>query len=133
MAEIDLKKKTVQFMQAIFTDTPNAIKETTVANILVSSNQPDNVPFSKQYEGHAGLAQYVADLDRHIDRGPIEYADLYADGNTVIGLGVDKSVVRTTGKSYEMPFVHVFHYNDAGKLVKLREFNNTHRLGVAFE
>jgi ketosteroid isomerase-like protein len=129
----NLKEKTQQFMEKIFSDTENAIKETAAANVVVNNNQPENVPLKSKYEGHDGLSQCFADLSEKIDMSPIEYGDLYADGSTVIGLGVEKGVVRTTGKSYEMPFVHVFRYNDAGQLAELTVFNNTLRLAAAFE
>jgi len=119
-------------MEKVLIDTANAIKETAATNIVVSNNQPDNAPLEKRAEGHDGLEKYVAELNQHIDMGPIEYSNLYAEGSTVIGLGVEKSMVRATGKSYEMPFVHVFRYDDADKLAELRVFNNTQLLSAAF-
>ena len=133
MSTTDLKAKTKQFIEKVFSDPTNAITEMTAPDIVVSVSQPNNIPLSNSYEGHDGLSQYLTDLNQHIDMGPIEYSDIYCDGNTVIGLGVEKSVARATGKSFEMPFVHVFRYNDAGKIVELRKFNNTQRLAVAFE
>ena len=133
MSTTDLKAKSQQFMEKVLSDPATAIKETAANNIVLSNSQPDNAPLKKSAEGHDGFAQYVEELKQHIDMGPIEYSDLYVEGKTVIGLGVEKSVVRSTGKSYEMPFVHIFRYDDADMLAELRVFNNTHRLSVAFD
>ncbi len=133
MSTTDLKVKTKQFIEKVFSDPTSAIAEMAAPDIVVSVSQPDNAPLSNRYEGHDGFSQYLTELNQHIDMGPIEYSDLYCDGNTVIGLGVEKSAVRATGRSFEMPFVHIFRYNDAGKIAELRKFNNTQRLAVAFE
>jgi ketosteroid isomerase-like protein len=133
VSSTDLKEKTRKFTEQIFSDSASAIKEAAAANVVVSNNQPANVPLKSSYEGHDGMAAYVADLKEYIDLGPIGYDRIFQDGTTVIGFGVENSVVRSTGKAYVMPFVHVYHYDDGGKIAKLRIFNNTHRLATAFE
>ena len=37
-----------------------------------------------------------------------------------------------TGKRYTMPFVHVVHFNDEGRVNYVREYNDTREMVIAF-
>jgi len=134
VSEVDFKARTTEFMERVLVDPVGTIREWVDPQLVVINELPENVPFGGHYYGHYGLIEYLGDLARGIDMGPLEYTEMYCDGTTVIGLGREKSVARSTGRTYDMPYVHVFDWNEDGtKLMSLREFNDTAVMIKAFD
>lgn len=133
MSNIEWKAWTKEFMEQILVDPVGTIRDKVAHNLVVINELADNVPFGGRYDGHYGIIQYLGELARGIDMGPLEYEEMFCDGNTVVGIGREKSVARSTGRAYDMAFVHVFDWSDDGKLLSLREFNDTAEQTKAFD
>jgi len=134
VSEVDLKARTNEFMEKLMVDPIGTIRDRVHPQFVCTNNLPDNAPFGGRYDGHYGIIQYLGELALGIEMGPLHYEEMFCDGNTVIGLGREKSVVRATGKTYDMPFVHVFDWaEDGGKLMSLREFNDTAEMAKALD
>ena len=56
-----------------------------------------------------------------------------ADGNAVVARGSEGSLVHSTGRRYHMRFVHWLTFDDAGKIISMREFNDTAEMAKAFD
>jgi ketosteroid isomerase-like protein len=46
--------------------------------------------------------------------------------------GHEASLVRSSGRSYEMDFVHLVKFTADGKIRSVREYNDTAAIGAAF-
>ena len=55
-----------------------------------------------------------------------------SSGDVVVVRGSEASTVRATGKGYAMDFVHWLCFDDEGRLLHMREFNDTAAMAVAF-
>ncbi|MDH3998710.1 MAG: hypothetical protein OET90_07705, partial [Desulfuromonadales bacterium] len=97
---------------------------------------PEHVPFGGKYEGIQALVTYLTELTMSIHMGPLEYHNFYVetDTNTVVVTGKElNSISKTTGRTYNMPFVWIARFTDEGRLIYCREHNDTLELGAAFD
>lgn len=96
---------------------------------------PDHVPFGGEYRGHEGLAQYFNEMAETFVIGNYieEKFEFIEDGNTLVFIGAEEDAkALSTGKVFDLPFVWVVKFNDAGKISYLREHNDTAAIGDAF-
>jgi hypothetical protein len=93
---------------------------------------PEDFPFGGTYKGRAGLETYLGQIGAAIQINDFQILDVFVDGNTALATGSEQSNVVATGKSYQMDWVHLLRFNDAGAVEYLREYNDTARMAVAF-
>lgn len=89
------------------------------------------VAFSGDYHGKQEVAQFFADMDKAQETEQFEPRDAIAEGDKVVVTGYGKWRTRTTGQSYESPWVHVFTIRD-GKIVRFQQYNDTAAGRAAF-
>ncbi len=122
-----------QFYGSVLSDLESTLRDQVADDFVLENYLPPNIPFGGKYEGRQGLATYFGELAAAIDMGPLEFHEWISEGNTVVVRGRESSTVPATGKRYVMDFVHWLRFDDEGKLVLLREFNDTVKLADAFK
>ena len=92
---------------------------------------PEVIPFGGVFEGRQGFAGYLEAILRGISIERFEVDEIFADGERATVLGRETSLVHTTGQRYTMSWVHVLTVRD-GRIVHMREYNDTAAMAVAF-
>ena len=93
-------------------------------DITWSIPEIENAPFAGKRTGTASVGQFFTQLAEAEDITRFEPLEFIAEGDKVVVLGYSKATVRSTGKSYETDWVHVFHLHD-GKVTEFKElFDN---------
>lgn len=124
---------TKAFYSEVLTDPVAAAERYLADNFLLENYLPEHIPFGGRYEGRAGLVQYLSELSQAIDMGPLDMQDWTGDGAEVVVRGIEKSLVKSTGKTYAMRFVHWLSFNEDGRLSNMREYNDTAEMAEAFK
>lgn len=88
-------------------------------------------PHGGGYKGPDGLAKFFTLLAEAEDITRFEPLEFVAQNDKVVVLGELAATVRSTGKSYETAWVHVFHLRD-GKIVEFNELYDTAAAEKAF-
>jgi len=80
-------------------------------------------------------ADYLEQLAATLDLGELEFEERFVTtaGELIVTGTEHRSFVRATGKHYTMPFVWVLRFDEAGKLIYLREHNDTLSISEAFK
>lgn len=85
----------------------------------------DIVPFSGNYHGKAGIAQFFRKLGETSQATRFEVKDCIAEGDKVVVIGEASWLVKATGRSYDIPWTHVITLRD-GKLASFETiYDNT--------
>jgi len=92
----------------------------------------ENAPFAGTRSGAASVAEFFTQLAEAEDITRFEPLEFIAEGDKVVVLGESAATVRTTGKSYETDWVHVFHLHD-GKVTEFTEFFDNAAATRAFQ
>jgi ketosteroid isomerase-like protein len=97
---------------------------------------PENVPFGGEYVGKPEVVRYFMLMAETFELGDylwdsFEYIE---SGNKLVIVGFEKDGrVIPTGKVFDLHFVWVVRFNDAGKICYLREHNDTAAISEAFK
>lgn len=90
-----------------------------------------HIPTAGNYHGKAGVAQFFAKLDETLEAISFEPQKFIADGDTVVVTGASRWRVKSTGRSYDNPWVHVMTIRD-GKVARFQQYNDTAAAEAAF-
>ena len=90
------------------------------------------IPFSGEYVGHEGVAQFFDDYSSVAEPLGMELQSFYSSGETVFVTGIENSRILATDKSYAAPWVHVLKFAD-GKIVSYEEYIDSALVAAAFE
>ena len=93
---------------------------------------PSAIPFSGTRHGHEGVAEYFSLLDENLEFEQFEPREFVAQDDTVVVVGVERSLSRATGRTIEQEWVHVNTLRD-GKIAKFRAFEDTGAYVAALE
>ena len=133
MSVENLAEKVREFYQLALTDFPKAVEKYVGEGFTWENPLPDHIPFGGVYHGADGLWAYLTGLSAAIEMGPLEWDDIVCEGNIAVCIGVEAdTLVKATAKRYTMPCVHVLRFNDDGKIVHVREYNDTKEMIEAF-
>ncbi|NIB41504.1 nuclear transport factor 2 family protein [Pseudomaricurvus alkylphenolicus] len=92
---------------------------------------PEQIPFGGEYRGRAAVIAYWTELMAALEMGPMEVDQMVAQDDTVVVVGRESSTARSTGKEYQIHWVHLYKITD-GKIVYVREYNHTAAMLQAF-
>ncbi len=92
---------------------------------------PSVVPFAGTRRGHEGVAEFFSLVGETLEFEQFEPREFVAQGDTVVVLGYERSLVKPTGHTIEQEWVHVYTLRD-GKIAKGRLFEDTAAQIVAF-
>ena len=81
----------------------------------------ENAHFGGKRHGHAEVGEFFSALVTDEDMTLFEPTEFIADGEKVVVLGKSASTVRSTGKKYEIDWVHIFTVKDE-KITSFVEF-----------
>jgi ketosteroid isomerase-like protein len=130
----DLIALTREFYELLLGDFQAAADKYLAEDVAWENPLPDCIPFGGTYRGIAGLAEYLGALDQAITMNPLHFDDILAADRVVAAIGVERdTLVHATGRRYNMPFVHVIRFNDEGKVIHVREYNDTLEMVAAFD
>jgi len=110
---------------------PEAIERFLTSDFVWDNPLPEGIPFGGRFEGHAGAAAYLELIFKTIEMEEFTINEIVASKDRVVILGREVSCVRTTGRRYQMDWVHVLHIRD-GQIAYLREYNDTAAMQPAF-
>ncbi|WP_182915833.1 nuclear transport factor 2 family protein [Massilia cavernae] len=90
------------------------------------------IPFTGCYRGKNELADFFTKLHESQDVLRFEPTAFIAEDDRVVVTGQGKWRVRSTGREYESPWVHIFTIRD-GKVSRFDQYANTALTAEAFE
>lgn len=96
-----------------------------------TSSESIYIPFSGTYRGKDQVAEFFMKLAQAQEAQRFEPEDFIADGDKVVVTGQATWKVRSTGRTYENPWVHVFMIRD-GKVARFQHYDNTAAAEAAF-
>src|SRR5689334_20284454 len=101
-------------------------------NILWQVPEVENAPFGGRREGLEAVAEFFKQLSENETFSRFEPLEFIAQNDKVVVIGETAATVTSTGRSYETPWVHIFHLRD-GKVTEFQEFFDTAAATKAFQ
>ncbi|HEV2611770.1 MAG TPA: nuclear transport factor 2 family protein [Noviherbaspirillum sp.] len=95
------------------------------------SLESEYVPFSGTYHGKAEVAQFFQKLSDSQDAERFEPIEYLADGDKVVVYGNSTWRVKSTGRTYDTPWVHISTMRD-GKVIRFQDYTNSAAVEAAF-
>jgi ketosteroid isomerase-like protein len=90
-------------------------------NIKWTVPEIENAPFAGSREGLGKVGEFFTELTAAEDITRFEPLEFIAQNDKVVVLGESAATVRSTGRSYETDWVHVFTLHE-GKIIEFTEF-----------
>ncbi len=129
----DLLDRAKAFYASVLTNPEVAVGEHLSEDFRLENPLPDGIPFGGTYEGREGMLRYLGEIAAAIDMGPLDIEEWVAGDAAVVARGREASLVRETGRRYDMRFVHWLSFDAAGRISAMREFNDTAEMARAFD
>ena len=92
---------------------------------------PSVIPFAGTRRGREGAAEFFSLVGENLEFQQFEPREFVVQGDTVAVLGYERSIIKSTGRTLEQEWAHVYTLRD-GKIAKFRAFEDTAALVVAF-
>ena len=92
---------------------------------------PTVIPWSGTRHGHEGVVEFFSLIGETLEFERFEPREFVAQGDTVVVLGYERSLVKPTGRMFEQEWAHVFTLRD-GKIARGRFIEDTAAQAVAF-
>jgi ketosteroid isomerase-like protein len=92
---------------------------------------PSVLPFAGTFRGREGIAAFFSVLGETLEFEQFEPREFVAQGDAVVVIGYERSVVKQTDRSFEQEWAHVYTLRD-GKIATGRFFENTAAEAAAF-
>lgn len=92
----------------------------------------ENAAFAGSRNGLDAVRQFFTQLQEGEEITRFEPLEFIAQDDKVVVLGESAATVRSTGRSYETDWVHVFHLRD-GKVIEFTEFFDNAAATRAFQ
>ncbi|MYN02662.1 hypothetical protein GTP41_11195 [Pseudoduganella sp. DS3] len=89
--------------------------------------ESDYLPVSGSYRGKQEIAAYFVTLNETLQCLALEPKTMVAEGDTVVVTGDSRWLARSTGISYDNPFVHVFKLR-GDKVASQRAYFDTSKM-----
>ena len=133
-AEPSLRQRVAEYFHKVKTDFPASL-EMLASDICWINRLPEHVPFGGEYRGREGVIEYFELMAETFVLGehPLDEYEFIESGDTLVIIGCEKGgVARPTGKVFDLPFVWVLRFDEAGRIRFLQEHNDTAAIGAAF-
>ena len=93
---------------------------------------PSMIPWAGPRRGREGVAKFFSLIGETLEFEQFEPREFVAQGDTVVVLGYERSLVKPTGRTFEQEWAHVYTLKD-GKIAKARFIEDTAAQVVAFD
>ena len=93
-------------------------------NVEWSSPGPADLPTAGHRQGHDQVRQFFGTLNELYVFEQFDPQQFVAQGDTVVVLGIDRVVVKATGKAVEAAWAHAFTVRN-GTIVRFQEYVDT--------
>ena len=93
---------------------------------------PPVIPWAGTRRGREGVAEFFSLLGETLEFEQFEPREFVAQGDTVVVLGYERSLVKPTGRTFEQEWAHVYTLGD-GKIAKGLFIEDTAAQVVAFD
>ena len=91
----------------------------------------DYIPFAGKHRGKDEVTQFFSKVEQAQDVIFFEPKEFIAEGEKVVVTGEASWRVKTTGQSYDSPWVHVFTLRN-GKILRFQQYNHTAAAEAAY-
>ncbi len=133
MAGFDVTAKTRELYRLLTEDFAAVVNDWLADEFVWINHLPEHIPFGGVYRGATGLGQYGKELAEAIELEPLHVDEIVVQGLTAVVIGVERGThVLSTGKRYDMDWVHVVKYAPDGRLAYVREYNQYEGMAAAF-
>ena len=92
---------------------------------------PSTIPFAGTRRGREGVAEFFSLVGKTLEFQQFEPREFVAQGDAVVVLGYERSIAKSTGRSLEQEWAHVYRLRD-GKIAEGRFFEDTAAEVAAF-
>ena len=100
-------------------------------DVEITLQGPPVLPYAGTHRGHESFAEFVSLLGETLEFERFEPREFVAQGDTVVVLGDDRSLVKSTGRAFEEEWAHVYTLRD-DKIAKGLLIEDTAAQVVAF-
>lgn len=100
-------------------------------DVVWTHHGPGSIPHSGVFKGRDGAAKFFSLLAESIEFQEFVPDRFICQEEMVVVLGHSKCLVKSTGKTFELPWVHVFRVKD-GELAQFDHFSDTGTEAEAF-
>lgn len=121
------------FYSEALTNPADACEKYLSENFVLENYLPERIPFGGRYDGASGFLQYLDEISKAIDMGPLQMDEWVTDGKIVAVRGTEESLVKSSGRKYNMRFVHWLTFDGSSRITSMREFNDTAEMSEAFD
>lgn len=92
---------------------------------------PPGVPYAGIFHGKVGFRDFWALLGDSVDleRGGID--EMFAQSNTVVGLGSERGKTKETGRPYHYSWTQVYRFTDDHKIKSIRQYYSPLNIAAA--
>jgi ketosteroid isomerase-like protein len=89
-----------------------------------TSPESDFIPFAGAFHGRQGAADFFTRLEANVQAIRFEPREFIAEGDKVVVLGQATWHVKSTGRRFDTPWIHVFEMRD-GKVARFEALADT--------
>ena len=93
---------------------------------------PPTIPFAGTRRGHEGVAEFFSLVGKNLEFEVFEPREFVAQGETVVVLGFERSLIKPTGRTFEQEWAHVYALRD-GKVAEFLALEGTAEHAAAFD
>lgn len=86
---------------------------------------PREVPFAGTHRGHHGIAALFQSIGGALEVLRFAIARFHDAGQVILVEGEEEVRVRATGKTYVNPWIHLWEFDAAGKIVRVSNYNDS--------
>jgi ketosteroid isomerase-like protein len=88
------------------------------------SPETETAPFSGSFHGMQGLADFFTKLDASLQAIRYEPREFIAEGDKVVAIGEATWLVKSTGRQFDTPWMHVFTFR-GDKIARIQALTDT--------
>ena len=93
---------------------------------------PSGIPFAGTRRGREGVAEFFSLVGENLEFQEFEPNEFVAQGDTVVVLGFERSLVKPTGGTFEQEWAHVYRLRD-GKVAEFLALEDSAAHAIAFD
>jgi ketosteroid isomerase-like protein len=93
---------------------------------------PSAIPFAGTRRGREGVAEFFSLVGGNLEFERFEPREFVAQGDTVVVLGFERSLIKPTGRTFGQEWAHVYRLRD-GKVAEFLALEDTAAHVAAFE